>query len=152
GIFLFRLVASRTLTGFHMVVGITVLLLMTARFFVRIFTRHPARASTGSKMLDLAGDLTHYALYVLVIVVTAFGILFAGESGLTQSILFKAMPSGGGLIGSLQLWGIPLITYHRFAAYALLGLILLHIGAAGFHELVLKDRLISRMWFRRGNN
>ena len=130
GIILFPNVSSRTLTGFHMAIGIAALVIMTARIFVRIFTPRPARASTGNKWLDLAGELTHYALYALVIILTVFGILFASETGVLQIILLKMQPASGGILGRMDLFGIPLMTYHKWAAYALAALLSLHIGAA----------------------
>ena len=36
---------------------------------------------------------------------------------------------------------------HGFIAPALFLLILLHVGAAFYHQLFIKDKLLSRMWY-----
>lgn len=48
----------------------------------------------------------------------------------------------GGLGG-----GFGLLIIHELAAYALLALVALHILAALYHHVLLKDDLISRMWY-----
>lgn len=40
-----------------------------------------------------------------------------------------------------------LLEFHELAAYALLGLASLHILAALFHQIILRDNLIGRMWY-----
>lgn len=40
-----------------------------------------------------------------------------------------------------------LLEFHELAAYALLGLAGLHILAALFHQFILRDNLIGRMWY-----
>lgn len=53
---------------------------------------------------------------------------------------FQGGPGGpGGVFGLLMI--------HELAAYALLVLIALHILAALYHQFVLRDHLIARMWY-----
>ncbi|MEO0931222.1 MAG: cytochrome b/b6 domain-containing protein [Pseudomonadota bacterium] len=40
---------------------------------------------------------------------------------------------------------------HGFIALLLVALIVLHIAAALYHQVVLKDGLMRRMWFGRRN-
>jgi len=38
---------------------------------------------------------------------------------------------------------------HGFIAPALMLLVVLHVGAALHHQLILKDNLLARMWYRK---
>jgi cytochrome b561 len=64
-----------------------------------------------------------------------------------------AFPEGGPVPGFQGGPGSPggvfgLLMIHELAAYALLVLVALHIFAALYHQFVLRDHLIARMWYR----
>jgi cytochrome b561 len=124
--------------NFHMSLGITILVLMFARLVVRLKTKHPSWADTGNAFLNKIGELTHWALYILAIGMPLTGILLARDNDELR-LLFG---SAAGLVPSIGLGRI-----HGLIWALLLLLILLHFGAAMFHQFFIKDNLLKRMTF-----
>jgi cytochrome b561 len=66
------------------------------------------------------------------------GLLIAFRRNLIGVALGSGTASGGaGGLGSI----------HQAGWYLILGLIALHVGAALYHQFILKDNLLARMWF-----
>ena len=130
--------------GFHMSMGILILVLMLVRIVVRVTTKKPEPATAGNRFLDIVGRLTHYALYVFAILMAVSGIGIASQADLI-SIVFGA--SGAPL--PVDFFVYPPRIGHRFTAIILLLLILLHFGAAMYHQFFRKDKLLSRMGIGR---
>jgi cytochrome b561 len=126
----------------HMALGLVTLLVIVARFVARLRLPQPAYASTGNALLDKIGVLVHYALYLLVLLMSISGMSLSMQSGLTP-IVFGG--SGGSLPADFYVFSARLL--HGFVAPALFLLILLHVGAAFYHQLVLKDNLLARMGY-----
>jgi len=126
----------------HMVAGVAILLLMLVRLGVRLGTRRPAPATTGKPLLDRLARATHWAFYLLVLLMAGSGIATSVQAGL-PGIVFGG--SGAPLPESFSIY-LPR-TVHGFVAGVLLALILLHAAAAPYHQFVRRDGLFSRMWF-----
>lgn len=127
----------------HMVGGILILLLMQARFLVRMRTAHPAHASTGNRLLDRLAWASHRFFYVLVLGMAGSGIFMALQTGL-PAIVFagdSALPA--------DFWVFPVRTVHYLFSRLLMAFITLHVAGALYHTLVLKDGLLRRMLFGR---
>lgn len=131
--------------GLHMIIGIVVLVLLTVRLIVRWTTKHPDWASTGNKFFDWIGNLTHLGLYVLTFAMTITGIVLASQRGQ----LARVLGIGTFTPGSFRRGGFSLGFFHGGVWTLLLLLIVLHIGAALYHQFILKDNLMGRMWFGR---
>lgn len=130
--------------GIHMIVGITILFLLVVRLIVRWKTQHPDWASTGNKFFDWVGNLTHIGLYVLTFGMTITGIILADQRGILARIFgIGSTPTPG----SFRRGGFGLGFFHGGIWTLLLLLILLHVGAALYHQFILKDNLLGRMWF-----
>ncbi|MDL1925949.1 hypothetical protein FBQ79_06735 [Anaerolineae bacterium AMX1] len=127
----------------HMALGIAILLVIVLRFVTRLRSPRPAYASTGSAFLDGLGKFVHYALYVFIFLMAVSGLALSFQAGLAQIVF------GG--VGSLpaDFFDFAARALHGFIAPALLLLILLHIGGAFYHQLILKDNLIARMSFKK---
>lgn len=123
----------------HMILGVLVLAAVIVRIVVRLATPKPPAASTGNPFFDFIGKVTHASLYLVVIALTATAALSAYQSGMLN-IMFGLPPSHhGAFAGRLHV-----------ALFLLLGLVIgLHIAAAFFHQLVLRDKLLARMWWAR---
>jgi len=128
----------------HMAIGMTIGLLLLVRLAVRLTTLHPADASTGNDLLDRIGRWTHWAFYVLVAGMVLTGLAMAFGAGLFPIVY-------GGTADTLPpgLQDIPARVGHGLIATALAALSALHVAAALFHQFLLRDRLLSRMWFGR---
>ena len=130
--------------GIHMILGIAVLVLLVIRLIIRWRTQHPDWATAGGAFLDKIGGLTHWALYFFTFAITITGIAlvaqtnrFARVFGLGGVARPQFMPGGFEVLGA----------FHGLSWTLLLLLILLHVGAALYHQFIRKDNLLSRMWF-----
>lgn len=129
--------------GLHMIFGIVVLVLLIVRLLVRWRTKHPDWASAGNKFFDWIGNLTHLGLYILTFAMTITGIVLASQRGQ----LARVLGIGTFTPGSFRRGGFSLGFFHGGIWTVLLLLIVLHIGAALYHQFIIKDNLMGRMWF-----
>jgi cytochrome b561 len=95
--------------------------------------------AAGSGVLRLAAETAHGALYVLLVIVIALGVVNAFVRGYNLFDLVH-LPQ----IGDASLRR-PITHWHGLAANILLGLALLHALAALSHHYVLKDAVLRRM-------
>jgi cytochrome b561 len=132
--------------GVHMALGLAVLAFVIVRLIVRLTSQHPEWATTGNRLLDKVGEKAHWALYFLLVTLTTSGFYqavqrnqFARVFGFfgDPSALLVRLPRGSFSYGRMHglFWGLLLL------------LILGHIGAALYHQFVIKDNLMSRMWY-----
>lgn len=132
-----------SIIGWHMIVGISVLVLLIIRLLVRFGTKQPAWQSTGNKLFDWVGNLTHLGLYLLTFAMVITGIVLADRRGLLARTFGIGSTSGG------FRRGFSLGMFHEGVWILLILLITLHVGAALYHQFILKDNLLGRMWFGR---
>ncbi|HQV95065.1 MAG TPA: cytochrome b [Anaerolineales bacterium] len=125
----------------HMMLGITMLVVIVVRFVARRKTPHPAYASTGNAFLDGLGKFAHYALYLLVFLMAISGMALSMQAGLPQIVF-----GGAGSLPA-DFFDFAARAMHGFIAPALFLLILLHVGAAFYHQLFIKDKLFARMGY-----
>lgn len=146
--------------GIHMILGISVLVLLVIRLIIRWRTQRPDWATIGSGFLDKIGELTHWALYFFTFAITITGIILAVQTnrlarvfGLGGGTLPQFTPGQfppGGVEGRFPRGGgFFLGAFHGLSWTLLLLLIILHIGAALYHQFIRKDNLLGRMWFGR---
>jgi cytochrome b561 len=133
---------QNTLVLIHMATGILVLILLVARFLMRTTLELPAEVTSGNRLFDMLARLVHYGLYLTVLATTVLGIIFSLQTGRFQSAFFGAPPHFGPPSG-----GFNVKELHEWTAYALLGLAVLHILAALYHQFLQKDNLLARMWY-----
>ncbi|SRR6266496_4593163 len=133
-----------SMIGIHMILGITVLVLLVIRLIVRWTTQRPVWQSAGNKLLDWVGELTHPGLYVLSFAMVITGIILADQRGiLARTFGIGTTPTPG----SFRRGGFSLGFFHGGVWTLLILLIALHVGAALYHQFILKDGLMGRMWF-----
>jgi len=124
----------------HMAGGILILTLTILRFMIRIRTIRPARASTGNRFLDRLAQVSHLAFYVIILMMTGTGLATALMAGLPAIVLGH---SGAGVPVDFAIYA-PFIA-HALLATLLANLILMHLVGVAYHQLVRRDRLLSRM-------
>lgn len=130
--------------GIHMLIGLLILLAMTVRLVARLRLPKIPYASTGNKLLDFFGKVVHIGLYLFVFLMAISGISLSTQSGLAQIVF-----GGGGLSLPEDFYVFSARVLHGFISPVLLGLILIHVAAAFYHQLILKDNLFSRMSFKK---
>ena len=125
----------------HMTVGLLIGGLLLVRFGLRLGTAHPPKATAGNDLLDRIGQATHWAFYVLILGMVMSGMAIAQSYG-----LFDIVFSGSGDPLPPVFDNAPRAAHGIFAT-ALIALVALHIAAAVYHQMILKDGLLRRMGF-----
>ena len=126
----------------HMTVGIIILLLMIIRLIVKIATEKPAMSRTGNAFLDKLGVAIHHSFYLFIILMAFAGIGITVQAGLPDIVF-----GGSGEPLPKDFFEFPPRIGHAIIAKILMIMIALHVVGALYHQIKLKDRLISRMWF-----
>jgi cytochrome b561 len=129
---------------FHKGIGPIILLVVIMRILWRLFHGAPALPTTLPRFQQIVSKIVHIGLYV--------GLLTMAVSGYVRVI------TGGFPIELLNAVGVPPLLprnevvaetakmIHRSAAWGLLGLIALHVAAALYHQFVMRDGIMARMW------
>ncbi len=128
----------------HMTAGILILVLMVVRMFVRIVTKGLPPADAGNALLNRFSVATHYAFYIVVLLVAGSGLAIASMSGLPDIVFGQ---SRAPLPADFSDYAPR--AAHGILTKLLVLMILGHAVAALYHQFVRKDRLFSRMWFGR---
>ncbi len=107
------------LAGVHYYFGIAILALVAFRLALR-FWRGVPPAPEASHALELAGRISHWLFYALLVVVAITGLLG-------------------------YYFGDPFGEIHELAKPVFIGLIALHVAASLYHQFWMKDGLFMRM-------
>jgi cytochrome b561 len=132
--------AKALILRIHVPLGIVVMLLTFARIAWWLFVDTKPKDVRGvPRVQSIAAKTVHSLLYVAVFGLAGSGIGMIYMSG-AGDILFGSTP------GPLpDFWNFtPRIGHEVFAKLMLL-LLLLHVGAALYHQLIRRDRLFARM-------
>lgn len=129
---------------FHKSTGALLLLLVAFRIVWRLTHPAPPLPASLPQLQRFAAHATHFGLYFFLVVMVVSG--------------YVRVTTGGFPIELLNAIGVPPLLpraesvakvakgIHAAAKYALIVLILMHVGAAALHRLVLRDGVFSRMW------
>jgi cytochrome b561 len=137
------------LFNWHKWAGISILVLSTLRLLWRL--THPAPALPAKIELAMPGwqlrahQLTHVALYALFFIVPLIGWAYTSAAGFPV-VLFGVFPLPD-LIGADKALAALIKPWHQISAFALAGLVVLHVGAALKHQFIDRDGLLKRMSF-----
>jgi cytochrome b561 len=127
----------------HMSGGMAILILMLIRLLIRARSAHPAPASAGHPLLDKLAWASHRMFYGTVVAMAVSGIIMALQTGLFDTVFL-----GQGKLPA-DFWAYPIRSVHYAVSRVLMALIAVHIVAALYHALVLRDGLLKRMFFGR---
>jgi cytochrome b561 len=126
-------------------VGVIIFVLMLIRLALRLVYPPPPLPQTVPGWQRIAAATSHWLLYLLI-----FGMTISG---------YVRVVSGGFPIEGLDALGVPPLlpesetveevakAIHARVRFALFAVIFLHIAAAIYHGVILKDNVVSRMWF-----
>lgn len=128
----------------HMIGAGVILTLMIARFAIRVLTARPEPARTGSPVLDRIAKISHVAFYGLVA-----GMIVTGLATAVLADLPAIVFGGSGTPLPQSFANFPTRVIHGVIAKAFVALIAVHATAALYHQFILRDALIKRMWFGR---
>lgn len=109
-----------TLANMHYYFGIAILVLVAVRLVLRLRSGVPPPPPETSGAIELAGRVSHWLFYALLVVVPVTGLL--------------------GFY-----YGDPYGEWHTYAKPVFIGLIALHVAASLYHQFWRKDGLMMRM-------
>lgn len=134
---------------FHKNVGVLILLLVLFRIVYRVANPPPPLPSSVPGWQQAIAKTTHVLLYLFLLVMAVSGYVRVVAGGFPLEV-FDALgaprlaPRSDSLAETAK-------TVHFYARYALVALIIAHVGAALFHGLVKRDGVFSRMWPAAGS-
>ena len=127
---------------FHKSIGITILLLSLARLALRLTLRRPVEVGEG--LQKLAGRLTHWAFYGVMLLVPLSGWIIVSTAKLKVPTLLYGLVAWPNLPLPAG-FNDPAKLAHTVLAWALPALIVLHVAAVIYH-LRQRDAVPVRMF------
>lgn len=131
----------------HESAGLTILFVALARLSWRLANPPPPLPEIIPAPLQTAAAAVHHSLYALLILQPILGFVSTNAWGFPQSgataylgliDLPKFMETNEGLAGVVG-------TAHTIGGYAIVVLLVLHIGAVVFHQAIRRDGTLLRM-------
>jgi cytochrome b561 len=136
--------AKAAILRVHIPVAIAVLALTVLRIgWWWGFDRKPKPMAGSPQWQERTAQAVHLLFYVLIVGMIATGIGMMTLSGAAPTIF------GGDSALLPDFWTYRPRLPHGIGARLLLASIVLHAGAACYHQFVRRDHLLRRMWFSR---
>ncbi len=135
------------LKTWHFMVGMLIFLLVALRLGARLSGPTPAILPEPPSWMQIAANLLHFGLYLLMIVMPLTGWLLLSATGKAIPFFGVELPA---LVGENKDLAGPLKEIHEFIGNAGFFLIGLHVAAALYHHYVVRDNTLIRMLPRRG--
>lgn len=129
---------------FHVPIGLTILLLTIARICWWVFADKKPEPVAMPVWQDRMSRVVHVVLYLAIIGLSTSGVGMMILSGAGPYIFGIEDPS---LLPNF--WDYIPRTPHGIVGRVLVVLIILHAGAALYHHFVVRDGLLSRIWFAK---
>jgi cytochrome b561 len=130
----------------HKLLGLVILLLAASRLIYRLAHGAPPDEPTLAPWEKVVSHLTHWAIYALLVIVPLLGWLAVSYYGPFEPFGIK-LPA---LAAKDEAKATQVFFLHMVAAYALIALLAMHVGAALQHYLIKKDGVLRRMLVRAG--
>ncbi|OUS31402.1 cytochrome b [Thalassotalea sp. 42_200_T64] len=133
----------KTAPHWHKSLGILLLALTIIRLLVKAKQEKVLAIASHSNLVKKTSSFTHKALYLLMVSVFVSGYLISTADGRAIEVFdwFSVVSLGAFVDNQEDLAGI----IHRYVAYSLIALALLHAMAAIKHHLIDKDDTLKRM-------
>ncbi|MFT6368494.1 MAG: cytochrome b561 [Bacteroidia bacterium] len=132
--------AARAASG-HSGLGTLVFMLMLVRLYRR--SRHPVAAPTMPLWQTRLSLLAHRLLYACVLLQPVFGVLMAMTS--PYDVVAFGQYNYSALMMANETWHPIFHLCHRVNGALLALIVLIHIVAVVYHQLIMRDKLLNRM-------
>lgn len=133
----------KTAPHWHKSIGLLLLFTSLARVLWRYITPSVLPVDSHSKTARVGAKITHTLLYLLLFIAMFSGYLISTADGQAIEVFnWFEIPSLGEFIEQQEDIAGEI---HEIATYSLIALTLLHAGAAVKHQLIDKDKTLSRM-------
>lgn len=134
--------ATNLLYTSHKTGGVLILGLMVLRIGLRVTLGKPGYAHPLPMLQRVASEVVHGALYLLLLAMPVLGWLATAAGDFPVEFFHLHLPP---LIGTNEALSERLYAWHGAVGWALLGLIVVHVGAALYHWLIRRDGVMQRM-------
>jgi cytochrome b561 len=124
----------------HTYTGALIAILLVVRVILRFTIKRPLPADAGNAFLNILSRIVHFSLYFFLV-----GMAFSGL-GLFQMADLPAIFDGTVPYPQDFYQYLPRMG-HGMVSTLLLLLIILHFGAAMYHQFMRKDNILARMWY-----
>jgi cytochrome b561 len=127
----------------HAILGLALWFTLIARFWWRRRHQPPVLMDSVGELSRRAAALVHFGLYILMFITPVVGIItFVYHGRVLDFGIFKI---DFGIKSNRAIFH-PTEDLHGYLAYALFALAGIHALAALWHQFILRDRLLDRMW------
>ncbi len=131
------------LVSIHKPLGVMLLVLAVVRLWLRVYTTVPSLPASVPAWQRRLANLSHWALYILMFLQPLIGLAMQSAAGYPISlvggfVLPPLLPVNNNLFAILR----PL---HSLVALVLFITVMLHLAAALFHALLLRDGVFTSM-------
>ncbi len=126
----------------HKLLGVVLFGLVAARLAYRLREGVPAAEATTEPWQRRVAGLTHRALYGLMLAVPILGWFGVQLYPALDLFGLVSLPA---VVGPDKAAGELVLQLHAAAAFALVAVVALHVGAALFHRFIRKDGVFQRM-------
>ena len=131
------------LYSWHKWAGVTIFMLVLIRCWWRLSHTPPPLPDTMPHWQRIAANASHTLLYALMIVIPLSGWLMSSAKGF-QTVYFGVLPLPDLLQKNKEL-GDTLALVHKTLNFTMIGVVILHAGAALKHHFIDKDDILRRM-------
>ncbi|MDM7459045.1 MAG: cytochrome b [Paracoccus sp. (in: a-proteobacteria)] len=128
---------------FHKNAGTLLLAAIAIRVLHRIRTRPPALPLSMPALQRRAAQISHFGLYLLMVVLPVSGFIRVRAGGFPIEIL--GLSGAGSIVPRSDALASLASQIHDVAGTALIGLLALHLSAAAYHGLILRDGVLRRI-------
>lgn len=134
--------------SFHKSIGITILALAVLRLAWRLFDKRPEEPSSMSRAQTIAARVGHGLLYALLFLVPLSGWWYDSVASLRPLFWFGLIqiPPLGGPDPSIPDLKELARSRHEWLFWALVLVAAGHAFAAIYHQFVMRDNVLGRMW------
>jgi cytochrome b561 len=137
---------TNALYSTHKLIGFAILWLILLRLAYRLIAGAPPLPPTISPWQALASGAAHWGLYALLIAMPITGWLGVSLFGARDVFGLFALPE---IVAVDKEASEFVFEIHELIANAIFALVAVHVAAALYHAIVLRDGVFQRMWPRR---
>ena len=131
------------LYNLHKSLGVLILLLMILRLINRLAVGAPIAEPGIEPWQKAVSSAVHTALYVLLFAMPIVG--YIANSAYGAATPFFGLFNLPAAVGQNEALAKQLFALHRWVGWLVVGLVLLHVGAALYHHFARRDTVLQRM-------